>query len=358
MSLVRLYGNVLGHGSLSVVTEGFRSELARHGLLAAVHGLDIPDNEETAGAAAPWGVYTGALSHVREFFLRGMHRRRALMVTPNSTQLPRDLVRIIKGYQSSHRVELMAPSAWAAAVVTEHLGSCRVVPHGVHPAYCVHHEQAEALRSQYVERQFRVIHFSTSNRQRKGTLELIGAWKLFVRRRSIPGATLLCVMDYLAEQRLHEDLVEQEIPLPVGVRITQRGDLGPEAMANNLSHAHVVCQPSRGEGFGLLPLQALASGVPVVATQCTGHTEYLGDAEVQTPGVVVVSTGDPEPIDDLPGSLAPSLTVEAIAHALEAAYLMWPALQLQALEQAPEIQKRWSWEASLASFVEHLKEHP
>jgi len=38
--------------------------------------------------------------------------------------------------------------------------------------------------------------------------------------------------------------------------------------------AHVYLQPSRGEGFGLQPLQAIAQGIPTVLTNAHGHSAY------------------------------------------------------------------------------------
>ena len=42
--------------------------------------------------------------------------------------------------------------------------------------------------------------------------------------------------------------------------------------------AHVYVQPSRGEGFGLRPLQAMAQGCPTIATNAHGHAAY-GDLD-------------------------------------------------------------------------------
>jgi hypothetical protein len=38
--------------------------------------------------------------------------------------------------------------------------------------------------------------------------------------------------------------------------------------------AHCYVQPSRGEGFGLQPLQAIAQGLPTVLTDAHGHREF------------------------------------------------------------------------------------
>jgi glycosyltransferase involved in cell wall biosynthesis len=129
-------------------------------------------------------------------------------------------------------------------------------------------------------------------------------------------------------------------------------------MARILQHAHVVCQPSRGEGFGLIPLEALCSGVPIVATAVTGHSEYLHPGLpgcLPTPGVVIVLSGSDSPIDDLPGSIAPSLDPVDVADALEYARKYWLRLQAGALGNAHLWQSNWLWEHSLAGFIRKLQ---
>ena len=60
------------------------------------------------------------------------------------------------------------------------------------------------------------------------------------------------------------------------------GDVGPL-----LAGAAVFVYPSRYEGFGLPPLEAMACGVPVVATAVGSLPEVLGDA------ALLVPVGDP-----------------------------------------------------------------
>ena len=130
---------------------------------------------------------------------------------------------------------------------------------------------------------------------------------------------------------------------------------------------HVVVQPSRAEGFGLVPLEALASGVPVVATSCTGHAEYVDAVRsatrddlprysaVSPPGVVAVPTGELGPIDDGPGALAPSVDADAIAEALRLAYSDKDRLRREAAENARAIYLNWSWEATTRRFLEGFR---
>lgn len=52
------------------------------------------------------------------------------------------------------------------------------------------------------------------------------------------------------------------------------GRIPTEAEVDVYRSAHAYLQPSRGEGFGLQPLQAIAQGLPTVLTGAHGHAEY------------------------------------------------------------------------------------
>jgi glycosyltransferase involved in cell wall biosynthesis len=52
------------------------------------------------------------------------------------------------------------------------------------------------------------------------------------------------------------------------------GRLDPQVEADLYASAHCYLGPSRGEGFGLQPLQALAMGRPTILTNAHGHESY------------------------------------------------------------------------------------
>ncbi len=70
--------------------------------------------------------------------------------------------------------------------------------------------------------------------------------------------------------------------LPVGVRhrVAVTGYLDDAALASVIGRAGALAYPSRYEGFGFPPLQAMAAGVPVVATRAGAVPEVVGDAAV------------------------------------------------------------------------------
>lgn len=82
---------------------------------------------------------------------------------------------------------------------------------------------------------------------------------------------------------------------------TQRGDL--------LRGATVLAYPSRYEGFGLPPLEAMAAGVPVVTTRAGAIPEVVGDA------ALLVDPGD---VEGLATALLAVLDDESLADDLRA----------------------------------------
>ena len=97
---------------------------------------------------------------------------------------------------------------------------------------------------------------------------------------------------------------------PARQRIVRTGWLEPADLAALLSRASVLAYPSLYEGFGFPPLQAMAAGVPVVATRAGSLPEVLGD------GAFLVRPSD---VDELAGALAACLEDEALRARLVAA---------------------------------------
>jgi glycosyltransferase involved in cell wall biosynthesis len=93
-------------------------------------------------------------------------------------------------------------------------------------------------------------------------------------------------------------------------RITRLGFVDPPTRAALLAGAAAFAYPSVYEGFGLPPLEAMAAGTPVVATDAGAVPEVVGDA------ALLVPVGDPAA---LAGALAQVLEDEAVAARLVAA---------------------------------------
>jgi glycosyltransferase involved in cell wall biosynthesis len=71
-------------------------------------------------------------------------------------------------------------------------------------------------------------------------------------------------------------------------RIVRLGYVSEARRAELLAGAAVFAYPSRYEGFGFPPLEAMVSGIPVVTTDAGALPEVVGDAALTVP------SGDPE----------------------------------------------------------------
>ena len=84
-------------------------------------------------------------------------------------------------------------------------------------------------------------------------------------------------------------------------RVVRLGWVDDDQRAGLLRGAAVVAYPSVYEGFGFVPLEAMAAGVPVVTTRAGAIPEVVGDA------AELVDVGD---VDGLAGALAPAVGEE------------------------------------------------
>ncbi len=373
---VRLYGRDVGNGSLAVVTRGFREALEGAGLFEGLVALDrqggSEEDETPPGALARDAVFTGNLNLVGIMQRGTRHERHWVQVTPNSTYVPKDLLGAILKLPNPR---ILSCSRWGTGVILDTMmemgaiatrlclndgGEALFANNFKLPIVTVRHgisgfapvlEDIELTRADYSKEQFRVVHFSTTEGERKGTLELVRAWR-FVREALPAYAQLYLVLDYPARAALQQRMLYEDMTLPQGVILVPRADMGSAQMSKFLCHMHLVACPSRGEGFGLLPLQARACGIPCIATATTGHSA----GHVQGGGMLIIEQL-PElvAIDDGPAALAQAVRPQDIAAALRAAHADWMAMSMRAVAEAQAVAEDWDWRQQLAPLMEQLR---
>lgn len=349
---VRIYGHSRGEHSFPQVTRGMCRALEAAGEFAGFCPIDrdADEWEEALGPDAPVSLNIGAPMGLMQAHRMGSHRSHWLLLAPNSESLPKGLMEALlapsdvlpRGLLTGG---LLAPSAWAAAVLRRAAPATMpvvVAPHGVSPeVHKIDREARDAARTSFRLGQFNVLHMTSSETERKGTKLLLRAWKQAKLEGFLPkSAKLFVAMNPQHMSKLRwwcEDLNlgDDDILVSPGLVYDQAG------VAGMYGSMHAVCQPSRGEGFGMVPLEALACGVPIIATACTGHAEYLG---IRPPGTVIVEHHALAPMDDFPGSMAPIVTQVAIRDALASAFVAWESLAERAEQNAEAIASAWSWE--------------
>lgn len=76
----------------------------------------------------------------------------------------------------------------------------------------------------------------------------------------------------------HQEFVHALRNSPMRHRVRWLRLVEDAELSTLLSGAELLLWPSRNEGFGLPPLEAMASGTPVVTSDCTSLPEICGDA--------------------------------------------------------------------------------
>ncbi len=134
-----------------------------------------------------------------------------------------------------------------------------------------------------------------------GRMQPLKGQDLAVRMlQHLPGAVLVLAGDATpGEERFLESLHDIARDIGVEGRVRHIGSLDREALARLLDAADVVVVPSRTESFGLVPLEAAATGTPVVASRVGGLLESVVDGETG----ILVDGRDPLDWADAVGSV-------------------------------------------------------
>lgn len=114
---------------------------------------------------------------------------------------------------------------------------------------------------------------------RKNIASLLRAYQLLVHRRQDPGPLVIGG----GRGWLCEPLFQLAASLGLQDRVRFLGHLPDAHLPALLSLASVFVYPSHYEGFGLPPLEAMACGAPVVASDASCLPEVLGDAALFVP---------------------------------------------------------------------------
>lgn len=154
---------------------------------------------------------------------------------------------------------------------------------------------------------------------RKGIAELLIAWSIFTEKHK----DVQLYLHTSAKRQTPGQHGGIDIPAfmqTLGIDTNTVMWVAQEQYHTHIPHSHlatvaqasdVLCAPSRGEGFGLLPLEFQACGCPVIATNFSAQTELNFD------GWFV----EYEPELSWQGSLWAKPGIMGIVDALEAAYL-------------------------------------
>ncbi len=195
----------------------------------------------------------------------------------------------------------------------------QIIPHGFRPAKATPPRYPSGLPSLlFVGRIYPV----------KGIETLLEAFGMLKRR--YPGIGLLLAghanRSYLRSLMRRFDLKTTTETIWEPGEAVYAGHFSPSVVAERLASASCLVLPSLYEVWGLVILEALSAGCPVVATSVCGCLEHLGDPG----GLVVAPPHDPESLvraisqllDDpvQPAPLPPHLSWKSVAGEMESLY--------------------------------------
>lgn len=361
--MIDIFGHFGSRLSYATISDQLARGLAERDALGSVANLDDVFVDPTlATPPRPRGKKAIVISDVRDYLTDSLvsaygRENVALFVCPNTDTLS------IDRRVSCQKVDrIYTPSAWCADTIHDALSTAPVANEadGADPLPLIIVEPLGVDDPFFADppptpsgAPLRLLHVTTDTfwPGRKGTEELLLAWTRTGISPRIARLTIHCL------PQLHPRIYQEvgDLGLLDTVKIassTPRGGTPEDLFALFREHDMLVA-PSRSEGFGIMPLSALVSGMPVVTTGGTGQDFYLG----QLAGWLQVPTMG---MSELVGEegFAPSLRVDQLAYALRAAVVdLHEKLAREArLNTDPSVRNLWSWTARRAEWVASLTE--
>jgi len=333
MTTYRIYGPARNNGSFGRLARGFMSGVTALGHQASFCPTDLDPDEDppTDGTKADVAIHVGNPLCAAHMVTRGVHRLRFTMLAPNSHKIPDWVFSAIE----RAKAEIITPSRWGAGIIERYTRRPMVVRHGLDDAFA---ESTITWDPRDRPSDYGALHVTNTLAMRKQTVPLVRAWM-----KADTGAKLYVKTDADTCSGIIASLSEIEVE-DMGrkgsvVAITEPWD----NIARMYRCFDAVIQPSRAEGFGLVPLEAIACGVPAVIGACSGCLEYASE-----PLLDHVYPGGISYMED-EGSDEPEIDCDEAVRLAMAGIGRVPAAQRAKIGR--DIFNRWSWPAVLAEFA-------
>lgn len=97
---------------------------------------------------------------------------------------------------------------------------------------------------------------------------------------------------YVGDGRMKEELIERVSNGDLEEKVTFRQNISEEELVDLYSES-IFCMPSSYEGFGMVYIEAMATGAPVIATHGTAIAEVIEDGESG-----ILTSRDPSDIEE------------------------------------------------------------
>lgn len=239
---------------LATVSEGGKDGygIASSRLIAELRNLGIPVSTHNEGQRL------GILFHNPYSILRMETPLRVIYTMFESTKIPDDW----KDYLEAADL-IIVPSKWCQAVFKKAGFKTVVVPLGYDDRVFKFKQRVNKRKER---KDFVFLHYNAFN-IRKGFAEV---WTAFNKefRKDEPVRLVL------------KTTLRGAIPLPITKAMYPNVDIinesiPEEKLADLCGEADCFVYPSRGEGFGMTPLEAMATGLPTIVPNAHGISEYF-----------------------------------------------------------------------------------
>lgn len=351
MSAIQVYGSFTGYGSFANISRAIVRAIQHAKLPVTIYDTsDFSPKYDDVSASigmnnhAPVGVFVG-YPPMAVGWLHG-HKYTVLVTVCESNRIPTEWVAICR----SMKLTVVPSTFCLGAFQDSGVKDVKIIPHGVDDAILLTKKIKAGKIESRGESKVRLLHVSSalSFPARKGTSPLLLAFRRVVKDR--PDLHL-----YLKIPKVQKfaEAIEQ-LGLEKQVSFLPDEPIAPSRMGNFLRLFDAVVQPSRGEGFGIVGLEARCAGVPVIITNDTGHSEhFMKDADIP------VKTGPWTPMETQGNAMgmAPTVPVEAVEEALEDFLIERPRHKQRTEKWALEHGAEWTWRRVLASLIAEIKPH-
>ena len=342
MKHIMVYGPFSDYFSFSTVARGYCTALKAHHIPFTVWSTGSVENPyldapyDTGMVDAPVALAIGYPTQVVPL-LEG-HDFKIMLTVCETDRIPTEWVEA-----ANFADQVWVPSEFCKTVF-EKSGVKKpvfVATHGV-SAFVKSDEKLEHNR-------IRLLHVSgaVSFPARKGTAQLLRAMRLAQFDKPV----MLDLLVPNVEDTEHAIAVAGVQHCVQVIRDVKPYGWSPDELHQLLATYHATVQPSRGEGFGLIPLETRAAGRTAILTDIEAHQTHINRADV------VIPTGAMEPLQTQGNAsgYAPTVTVDNIAEALIEFTANVEKYADLAQANQTTICAGWNWQTVLMSSMYRLK---
>lgn len=345
---IHIYGSWTDFLSISTVSRAVTTELSKARIpftVRNVHSMSMTYTGVDSRLVSPFSKSPVAMfigyPPAAPGWLK-FHDHKIIYMMCETDRIPKEWVSVVNEFD-----QVYVPSGFCEAVLKE----CnvkvpvKVVHHGVHGVM-------QSVRTEFAAKPLKLLHVSgaLSFPERKGTGALIKAVSLINLER--PGSLQLELLTH-DSKHLRDYLAQMGMPEGTFKIWQPEGGLAPAQMIEYLKQFAAVVQPSRGEGFGIVPLEARCLGIPAILTDVTGHKDHFAhgvDIAVPTEGWTKMETQANEV------GYAPLIGPGGIKTALETFMANPGQHATNTAKWASQHSREWTWEARLRPLVLDFKE--